>query len=116
MLYGLMSAALVLTFFLPLRAGLELPLYASWVGAAGLATFALYGLDKRLARTGRRSRVPEHVLNVLSLGGGFLGAWLGRAVFHHKTNPREHGDMYAILVAGTLAHAALVCLGLAPRG
>ena len=86
------------------------------VGAAGLATFALYGLDKRLARTGRRSRVPEHVLNVLSLGGGFLGAWLGRAVFHHKTNPREHGDMYAILVAGTLAHAALVCLGLAPRG
>ena len=116
MLYGLMSAALVLTFFLPLRAGLELPLYASWVGAAGLATFALYGLDKRMARNGRRPRVPECVLNLLGLAGGFLGAWLGRAVFRHKTNPREHGDMYIILVVGTLAHVALIFLATRSSG
>jgi uncharacterized membrane protein YsdA (DUF1294 family) len=114
-LYSLMGAALVLTFFLPLRAGLELPLYASWLGAAGLATFALYGLDKRLARTGRRPRVPERVFNFLSLIGGFIGAWLGRTAFHHKTDTHGHADMYLILVASTVAHCLLICLVLAAR-
>ena len=113
-LYSLIAAALVLTFFLPLYTGLGLPLYPTWLGAAGLATFGLYGLDKRLARSGRKPRVPERVLNLLSLVGGFLGAWLGRAMFRHKTNPREHADMYYVLVASTLAHGMLLCLSITP--
>jgi uncharacterized membrane protein YsdA (DUF1294 family) len=113
-LYAVTAAGLGLIFLLALRAGLQLPLYASWIGAAALVTFALYGLDKRLAQAGRQPRVPEVMFNLLSLIGGFAGAWLGRAVFHHKTNTREHSGMYLVLIASTLAHCLLICLALAP--
>jgi uncharacterized membrane protein YsdA (DUF1294 family) len=109
-LYASLSAALLLTLLLALQLGLEWPLYASWLGAAGLTTFALYGLDKRMARAGRKPRVPERVLNLLTMAGGFVGAWAGRALFHHKTNSRQHSGMHAVLIAGTLVHSALICL------
>ena len=48
--------------------------------------------------------MPEIVLNVMTLAGGFPGAWVGRFLFRHKTNLREHSTMFAILVAATLLH------------
>ncbi|TET50483.1 MAG: DUF1294 domain-containing protein [Anaerolineales bacterium] len=106
--YAIMAMMLVLLFIVPLYAGFELPPYASWLGAVGLATFALYGLDKRMARSGRSPRVPERILNLLSLVGGFLGGWVGRAAFRHKTNLREHARLFAILVLATLLHGVLI--------
>jgi uncharacterized membrane protein YsdA (DUF1294 family) len=44
----------------------------------------MYGIDKRQAQSGGW-RVPELVLHGLALIGGVLGAWAGRAFFHHKT-------------------------------
>jgi uncharacterized membrane protein YsdA (DUF1294 family) len=55
-----------------------------WICAVSLVTFILYGYDKSQAKLGG-ARVPEIVLHVLALAGGFPGGWLGRAVFHHKT-------------------------------
>lgn len=49
-----------------------------------LATFALFGVDKALARAQRR-RIPEARLLGLALIGGTPGAYAGRAVFRHKT-------------------------------
>jgi uncharacterized membrane protein YsdA (DUF1294 family) len=49
-----------------------------------LAAFALFGVDKQLARTGRR-RVAEAHLLWLTFLGGFLGAWAAMAAFRHKT-------------------------------
>ena len=55
-----------------------------WIIAVSLVTFILYGYDKTQAKMGG-TRVPEIVLHGLALAGGFLGGWLGRSIFHHKT-------------------------------
>jgi uncharacterized membrane protein YsdA (DUF1294 family) len=71
--------------------------------AISLVTFAYYGIDKWLSKAHRfRARVPELILNLLAVFGGAPGAWLGRALFRHKTNLRRHWLMFAILVASSL--------------
>ena len=59
-------------------------LLAAWRLVINLATFAVYGADKRRARRGAW-RVPERTLLLLPLLGGSIGALLGMRVFHHKT-------------------------------
>jgi uncharacterized membrane protein YsdA (DUF1294 family) len=59
------------------------PLLA-WVVGWTLPAFSMYGIDKRQAQQDGW-RVPEAVLHGLALVGGVIGAWAGRAVFHHKT-------------------------------
>ena len=80
--------------------------YFTWVMAVSVVTFVFYGLDKGLSKTRRTDvRIPELVLNLLTLGGGTPGAWLGRTVFRHKISLRRHWVMFAILVASSLLHA-----------
>lgn len=63
-----------------------------------LVTFALFGIDKALAR-GQRRRVPEARLLGLALLGGTPGAYAGRAVFRHKTRKQPFsGDLFRIAV------------------
>jgi uncharacterized membrane protein YsdA (DUF1294 family) len=47
-------------------------------------TFALFGIDKRCARLGRR-RIPERRLLGFAWATGCVGAWLGMRFFRHKT-------------------------------
>ena len=61
-------------------------LLAVYLAAINLATFIVYGADKRRARKGKW-RVPEKTLFLLPLLGGSAGALLGMRVFHHKTRP-----------------------------
>lgn len=60
------------------------PLLA-WLVGWTVPAFAMYGIDKRQARSSGW-RVPEAVLHGLALIGGVIGAWAGRAYFHHKTS------------------------------
>ena len=55
-----------------------------WWLLAGGVTFAYYGYDKAQARRGGW-RVPEIILHLLALAGGFVGGWAGMAFFRHKT-------------------------------
>lgn len=55
-----------------------------YLAAINLATFIVYGADKRRARKGKW-RVPEKTLFLLPLLGGSVGALLGMRVFRHKT-------------------------------
>jgi uncharacterized membrane protein YsdA (DUF1294 family) len=71
-------AAFVLLWWLGLS-----PIVA-WLVGWSIPAFAMYGIDKRQAEQGGW-RVPETALHALALIGGVIGAWLGRAVFHHKT-------------------------------
>ena len=57
---------------------------AVYLAVINLATFAVYGADKRRARRGKW-RVPEKTLFLLPLLGGSVGALLGMRMFHHKT-------------------------------
>ncbi len=55
-----------------------------WYGVLSILLFVLYGLDKKQAVMEGR-RIPEKVLHLLAIAGGFPGGLLGRSVFHHKT-------------------------------
>jgi uncharacterized membrane protein YsdA (DUF1294 family) len=79
--------------------------YVGWLLAWSVATFVLYGLDKRAARQGGL-RVPEVVLHGLALVGGAAGGWAGMFLFRHKTH---HPSFVAVLA---LASALQVGLGL----
>lgn len=79
--------------------------YFDWVIAVSLVTLLYYGLDKWSATVRQNApRVPELVLNLLTVTGGAAGAWLGRAIFRHKTNLRRHWLMFAILVVSSALH------------
>lgn len=52
-----------------------------------LVAFILYGKDKSLAKkNGGPNRIKESVLLGVSVFGGAIGAFLGRIIFHHKTD------------------------------
>jgi uncharacterized membrane protein YsdA (DUF1294 family) len=105
----LVALAIIVALQIVLFVDLQLPFYAAWLVGVSLTTFVFYWVDKRLARIRRFTiRIPERTLNLLALAGGFAGAWLGRALFRHKTNIRKHWEMFAILVLGTLIHTALI--------
>ncbi len=55
-----------------------------WFVSINVVTFAMYGYDKLQAQSGGL-RAPEIILHGLALAGGFLGGWLGRSYFRHKT-------------------------------
>lgn len=63
----------------PLTAALLL-----YLAAVNVATFLVYGSDKRRAKKDKR-RVPGKTLFLLALIGGSVGAWAGMYAFRHKT-------------------------------
>ncbi|MGD8465615.1 MAG: DUF1294 domain-containing protein [Anaerolineae bacterium] len=89
--------------------------YLIWLVAWTPVGFLVYGLDKSLSKVGR-VRVPELILHLVALAGGVLGAWLGRAVFRHKSNVRRHPAFLVVLVLATVLHGALVYVWLIRGG
>jgi uncharacterized membrane protein YsdA (DUF1294 family) len=51
---------------------------------ASIVAFGVYGADKSASQDDRW-RVPEKVLHLLGLAGGWPGALVAMNVFHHKT-------------------------------
>ncbi|MFY8001835.1 MAG: DUF1294 domain-containing protein [Candidatus Kapaibacteriota bacterium] len=80
--------------------------YLLWLATTSLVTFALYGFDKKQAKSNAQ-RVPERTLHLCALLGGFLGGWLGRLVFRHKT---QKTIFAVILMAATLIHVGVLML------
>lgn len=78
--------------------------YFIWLASLSILTFLLYGYDKAQARLSG-PRVPENVLHLLALAGGFPGGWAGRLVFRHKTRKRV---FTLILSISTLLHLGLI--------
>jgi uncharacterized membrane protein YsdA (DUF1294 family) len=76
--------------------------YTLWIATASCLTFILYGFDKFQAKNGSQ-RVPERTLHFCALLGGFLGGWIGRLAFRHKT---QKSIFTVILLAATLIHFA----------
>ena len=79
-------------------------LYTLLLTGTGIVTFLLYGFDKMQAKR-NGGRVPEIILHLLVLAGGFIGGWLGRFVFRHKTRKPV---FLVILVLATVAHCLFV--------
>ena len=83
--------------------GKVLPFYPFWLLCSGIVTFLFYGYDKRQSRKGEW-RVPELVLHLLSLAGGFIGGYLGRRVFRHKT---QEPLFLVVIILSAVLHAGL---------
>ncbi len=65
-----------------MSSGALLPIYLLIVNIASLL---MMRRDKRRSRRRNKRRVRERTLLALTVAGGGLGAWIGMAVFHHKT-------------------------------
>ena len=63
----------------------SLPLFlVVYLLAINALAFLAFGVDKSRARRDQW-RIPERTLLGFSAAGGFVGAFLGMKVFHHKT-------------------------------
>jgi uncharacterized membrane protein YsdA (DUF1294 family) len=78
--------------------------YWLWLAAASIITLILFGFDKNRAKSAGW-RVSEATLFFWILAGGFPGGWLGRSLFHHKT---QKSIFVFVLIVGTLIHSGLV--------
>lgn len=60
--------------------------YIAVLAFMSLIAFMLYGKDKSMAKkNGGPNRIKESTLLGFSVFGGAIGAFLGRIIFHHKT-------------------------------
>jgi len=83
--------------------------YVLWILSFSIVTFSLFGIDKSLSKT-ERTRIPESVLHLFTLLGGFPGQILGRIVFHHKTNFKRHPSFTIVLVISIVIQIGLIIL------
>jgi len=79
-------------------------LYIISIATLSVVNFLFYGFDKLTAKIAKQ-RIPEIVLHLLSLCGGFPGGWAGRTAFRHKTQKRS---FLIVLIASTILHVGLL--------
>lgn len=110
LIYTLLGVGLSVALASSFQSRLYVHAYVTWIGACTVVTWALYAWDKRTAeladltkRLGRW-RVPELTLNLMALMGGVIGAWVGRAMFNHKTNVKRHPGILVVLILSSLVH------------
>ena len=87
----------------------RLPLWTLGAAVAiNLLTFVTYAMDKGAAQSGRW-RTPEKHLHLLSLAGGWPGAWCAQQWLRHKSSKQEFRTVYwATVVLHCAALAAWV--------
>jgi uncharacterized membrane protein YsdA (DUF1294 family) len=85
---------------------------ATWLLVMSVATFALFGIDKRLAVAGAW-RISESTLLTCALIGGSLGAVAGQRFFRHKTQKQPFRASLQIILL--LQIAGVAALGLNPH-
>jgi uncharacterized membrane protein YsdA (DUF1294 family) len=90
---------------------LELLIYFTiYYSALGLICFIAYGIDKQAAKNNKQ-RIPEKTLHLLSISGGWLGAFIGQKMFHHKTRKISFQIMYWITVILNISFVVLIYIG-----
>jgi uncharacterized membrane protein YsdA (DUF1294 family) len=81
--------------------------YLIWLVAINAVTPVLYGFDRWM---GRQDRVetPETIMHLLSAAGGFVGSWLGRALFRYEVDMEERPWAHTVLMMSVIGHGVLV--------
>ena len=73
-------------------------LLGSWIIGVSVASFFTYAYDKSIAGRGI-TRVPEVVLQLLTVLGGTIGSFAAMRIFHHKTLKRSFQLVFWAIVA-----------------
>ena len=73
-----------------------------WYSGLGVVTFVFYRQDKLAAERGDW-RTPENTLHLLSLLGGWPGAWLAQVYLRHKSQKTKFRVVYYVTVIANLA-------------
>lgn len=73
-----------------------------YVVVANLATFIVYGIDKRLAKSSH-GRISERTLLLLAIAGGSIGAIAGMRTWRHKTQHAKFRYGLPAILAAQLA-------------
>jgi len=82
--------------------------YLAWLTATGLLALLLFRLDKLQAGLGG-DRVPEVVLHMLTLLGGFSGTALGMFAFPRRHKTRKL-SFWLVLLVSIIIHFAIASL------
>ncbi len=109
LIFGIIGVAATAVIFLILSFTTTWHWLIAWMVSASIIAFIFYGADKAMSKTGRL-RIPENVLHIMSLIGGFLGALLGMLVFRHKTNYRAHPLFLPVILISAILYAGLIFL------
>jgi len=96
LLYGIAAVimTMVATIFL---FKMDWHIIIAYIVSVNLTTFLFYGYDKMIAG-GSLLRVPEWILQSLSLGGGSPAGLIAQKVFRHKTIKRSFQLVYWSIV------------------
>ena len=87
-----------------------MPLYA----LASIAAFLAYGNDKGNAERHKR-RTPEVELHLISIIGGWPGAWIAQRVFRHKSKKTEFQVTFVATVIINCIALAYFLVHIGPR-
>lgn len=66
-----------------------------------IGNFAVFGIDKLLAKRGSKERIPESTLILFSAIGGSIGGLAAMYLFRHKT---KHAKFYICLPLFLILH------------
>lgn len=106
-IFGILAIIASVGLFLVLESTTTWIWYWNWLIAASVVAFLLYAYDKISSKAGG-GRIPEMLLHLVSLAGGFAGALLGMLVFRHKSNVRAHPLFLPIILIGAVLWSALI--------
>lgn len=73
-----------------------------FIAALSLITFVVYYLDKKAAMRGAQ-RTPENTLHILSILGGWPGAFLVQWIFRHKSSKAGFQLMFWMTVIANVS-------------
>ncbi len=99
------------TFAVLLLIGVAVSVIPAWTIAVyavmSVFAFVAYGADKAASHKGRR-RTSEATLHLMSLLGGWPGAWIAQGMFRHKTRKQPFRTVFWVTVAANAALLAVI--------
>ena len=108
--WGLVAALLTVVIVVVIRRYVDIGLLWAYLLAINLASFLLFGYDKRASSREGATRIPNVILFGLALVGGSAGALAGIRWWGHKTS-RDYLWWRAVVWLSLLAYVALIYCG-----
>ena len=80
----------------------DTPLPMLVYGVMGVASFAMYGMDKKRAMNSKW-RIPEYILRIFDLLGGWPGAIVAQQTLRHKNRKTGYQIIFWLIISCHIA-------------